>query len=312
MCNKKLYQQIGKGEQVLVKLILDDEARKLFLMALRRDVDVRLVYCDDCHFLHRLPNDLELPKSLRGVRYRCAVSEIKEKSQTWFHSGFGFGNVQIASEMNRRRSPLLSSYLDKEMAQQGFYNTRSAIVYDFTAKVLEDNWVVIRKQEWVLFSQTDIIQLIDDDKTFNICAHFAYGYFRKAHPGDISAAEKGLRCIKVGGDVPPSKDVFVRDKWAHLELHQCRYCPTDFRLDFGFIAPSCYAVVLTKWMVLGQGESRTTGLWPLHFSSHRRVYSQQPGDNFSMFEGDTNQNDYQPLWTKRLGALWKKSKDQKY
>lgn len=131
-------------------------------------------------------------------------------------------------------------------------------VIDVEARV-SDGMVYVRKQEWLPFAAEQIVSVPDQLRTLDVCKHVSD--FREKHAGWIVSAEKQIRHIKVLGRLPVDSPDITPDSdgtFAHTKLAACRYCHTEYRLDFGLL-PSIkprkghrgqYAVIMTKWMCL--------------------------------------------------------------
>lgn len=316
ICNKKLYKNVGRKRQLLGQLVWDDAARSRFLNVYRRDISPFLMSCGSCHFLHRVPQLEKTSWRQFQDRRKCCDVEHNEQSTEYFHSGFGFGCVQVAAELYRRGLAKELFELSYAVSATKRLQSNDLIVFDFAMAVCEGK-VYIRKQEWYLLPSTDSVSLPLKYGTWLVCGHIDQKYMKENHKDDIEIAEKALRYQKIEGNLRGAPEVSGKltiasdQQSAYLPLHQCQFCPTEYRIDLGRLGfvqkkKKQLAIVMTKWMCLGDGQSRTQGSdWRLHlkqpyitFVPTRYIFESL--SVFGMFEGKFDVNRYQPRWHKGL------------
>ncbi|KAK5943401.1 hypothetical protein PMZ80_004408 [Knufia obscura] len=338
LCTRTLYGNVGKKKQLLGRLVFDDKARERFLDAYRRDRSPELMSCGGCHFLHIVPQRESGPWYQDRDKRKCGDIEREEASDDHFHEGFGFGDVQVLAEMERRTrgdalcetrrdhyAMQLYNYLNQTSSYGWLHTFAKGFLFDFRVGVGSDGDVYVRKQEWYVVprdeSQFTSISVKNETNSWMVCGHLTSRDFRKVHASDIENSEKALRFLKIhntlSGVEKEVADSHVKltvnadSTWAHLGLHQCKYCPTEYRLDLGTASDSVLGIVLPKWMRLGSGRSREDGLWPKHlrpsFLDRPVPYTFEAGSIMAAFEGVPDQELYRPSWHTGLEQMREQS-----
>lgn len=321
---RKMYENMAP--KVFTRLVHDDQARTEFLNAYRRDRSPQLISCAVCHSLHAVPQRESGDRLIDREKRKCGDVENDEQSNVYFHDRFESGDVQVLAEISRRSvlatlktsrqqyARQLTAYI-KQTASRGRSRYLGSFVYDFQVTVGTDGDVYVRKQEWFVvasdknkFTSSFIKQ---DLYSWTVYGHLSSGNLWQQHADETEAAEKALRGLKVQGALsdaaedPGSSTLSMTVNpdctWAHLPLHQCRHCPTEYRLDVGAVSDSLLGVVLTKWMQLGKGQSRGSGIWPKHLESKSygslpTPYAFEPGSIMVAFEGAGDEHRHQPKW----------------
>jgi hypothetical protein len=104
-----------------------------------------------------------------------------------------------------------------------------------------------------------------------------------------------VRCEHMGiYESLPASDVSFLTKWIESRNYQdgsrlsrCKYCFTEFRIDFKELGRRGNALYVTKWQDLGQGVSPLDPKWQSHILE-RQPYKRvkwKLGSIFSAFEG---------------------------
>ncbi|KAK5958825.1 hypothetical protein OHC33_000668 [Knufia fluminis] len=310
LCTKNLYDLVGKKKTVLGRLIFDDEARMSLLRILHRDMNPTLMLCEACIFIHPVPQREEGYECYRSKKRKCKQVDDSESSGTWFQKCFGFGDVQVAAELYRRGDQTaLEEYLQQLSAQQCNRFGQNFVI-DFRVKVAPNGRVYIRKQEWYPLLNQQWINMPTESSSLDVCIHMAGHTFRLEHAADIDTAEKSIRHLKVLQCLrsQPGLSLNEQSTWGHLPLRRCKYCPTEYRLDFGVLSETESTIVLTKWMCLGEGKTRADDLWIAHFShkyGNTATYQWEQGAILEAF-GDGEIEQYRPEWSEDLEKVWKK------
>ena len=274
LCTRGLHAHIAKQPGILGALIYDDVARKDLLERLRRDMQqgVYLMSCEICQHPHPVPQRQGKEKK---VKWKCDNQECEEASQHYFHAGFGFGDVQVLNQLHRKGDhDALSSYLNKISGT--VVSSKSPYARVFAVTVATDGHVYVRRQEWCLFtSRQSKVQFPGAEflsRRFDLCCHITNELgdekFRQKHSNDIEDIEKGLRFLKMFGRLPEWHDGRIRRSdsvWKTTNLWECESCPTQYQFDYGSVGhDGVAAIVLTKWMYLGDAENRFSGAWRRH------------------------------------------------
>ena len=338
---RDVYTSMGNKTNMYGLLFCQTDRKLAFLESLRRDLSPYFMLCEECCLLHWVPQTSGGYGSNKRPR-KCNKAEMLERSDQFFHNQFGFGNVQVIAELNRRKeftrenASALAKYLSALARQNYGYLTKS-FVCDFEASIAANGQVYIRKQEWLPLLSTETVNIPDEQyNTIYVCRHLTDSAFRTKHRRDLATAErsishlKSLKCLPEpvkfsidSHDCTSSRPQFhinADSSWAHGELWQCSNCATEYRFDWGEVplaehvwtskksSGPLYAIVVTKWMCLGDGgSSREKGAWRDFRSEKydRLGHYYQPGSIFSGFEQHTKQCDYRPRFNHGLARLWK-------
>lgn len=312
LCTRDTYAHLGKQAHVLGKLIDEDEVRLRFLKTLQEDLDPHLMMCEKCLWIHKVPQRAQNWTTWSRPDLKCTVDDRDEDCEEDLHRYFGFGDVQVLAGLRRRGLEEALVKYQRRLAKQFMgYNSANDFINDFQVRLSSDGQVYARRQEWFPIHSFHRAVLSDTSHTFNVCKHVNYHTIRELRAQQIDLAEKRVKHYRVLGYLQSSTpEAIVNDEldWGWTPLFRCKYCKTAYRFDFGLVskATSMCAIVLTKWMCLGDGKSRYSGLWK-HYRSETydsHPLSFQAGTVYAGFEGTTREADYRPKWTEKLDTLW--------
>lgn len=334
LCDRSFYE-FGKRHHVFGELRIDRKARQKFLEIYRLDhINPYYVACGDCRTPHKVIHYArDYTRNSRKNKHRhCWKYEGLDNSALYFHPKFGFGDVQVAARLHRRGElRALEKYIhglwaqgkgtrsisEEPISEEGDKGRSSAHIWDFKVAVANNNCVYVRKQEWLPFSSTTSVAIPAEKEAWTVCCHVNTVKAIMRHEDEFKLAETALGYHKAQGEfssllnkstgtilkpVPATPKAFLHsdmsDNWAHFSLHQCRICPTEYRIDFGVVSKSLFAIVLTKWMCLGVASHRrssSSSLWVKHLDTGAQPYSFEHGSVFEKYEGYADQRLYRPV-----------------
>jgi hypothetical protein len=97
-----------------------------------------------------------------------------------------------------------------------------------------------------------------------------------------------LRDRAWGGPMLP-RYINPLDRQCQGELIQCRYCLTEFRIDFQQLDKGNSIMVFTKWQDLGEGKSPLDYKWARHLNNENLDWQRiefRRGSVCAAFEGN--------------------------
>ncbi|CZT08766.1 uncharacterized protein RAG0_13750 [Rhynchosporium agropyri] len=250
------------GTRFWARLRADDEQLQCFefLSLLSRDMSrddyVPCYHFHVLHFCEILPGVLQLPPLPYYQYHRtlCKRAEVLGKVAKYMHSGFQFRTVQMAMKMYRL-------HLDYQPWLEALcHNSKASMVQgEFPLKFKNSVRII---NGFLLFCSQRIILLppgltaADLNRCgFDICPHIMLTAHRVA-PNLPETSECAIdhdhaieRCIRSSA------------------ITSCTSCPTEYQLRMEDCENFGTAVVITKWMDLGKGETVADPKWWSHLSN---------------------------------------------
>ena len=342
LCNRHLYNNVGRTANVLGALLFHHEAKRAVLQRLDEEADMKwqlgatfteaLIYCDDCSKVHSiLPtppirpswNECELSVNSNRIYPRLNGRVCGRNNKTFLHDEFSFSCVQFLVNLKRaRQQSLVAHYANALKTQKRGGSISYPTALDFRVVVGQDANVYIRRQEWLSFPLNQKLYLTRSMDVFAVCAHQAFSTIHDEY-ADSSHAVDGIElCFKhinLTGLFPTALSDYVvvntPAPWARFPLRSCEHCPSEYRLDFGVVSENQGALVLTKWMCLGDAQE---ALWEKHmetfgrgpfgirmntFQEETQRYEYEAGSVFKAFEGHDAQHRYRPRWNEAFARI---------
>lgn len=253
LCCRPIYFALGTQ---YLKALEDDEQldRYKFLTLLERDLP-NYILCYYCKKLHGINNAYRHIYSNRRYlgsnRYlQCWKADYESLTHIYIHGGFSFTVFQMTMKLYRQGLDYpklldLLSYKTKTYFRHGYVEQRMAL-----ARIVAGSFL-IREQRIVMIPPTQPSP-IPWDSDFVICRHFSL----------MSTKSFDL-----------FKDAIQRAHWDEPKdyrnwkgIIQCKYCLTEFRVDFKNFGERGNAMFVTKWQDLGQGRSPLDHKWESHIA----------------------------------------------
>ncbi|KAL2069929.1 hypothetical protein VTL71DRAFT_14608 [Oculimacula yallundae] len=251
------------GTRFWARLRADDEQLQCFkfLSLLSRDISRDdYVPCYHCHVLHVCgilhPNLLQLAP-LPAYQYDmtlCKRAEVLGKVAKYMHNRFQFRTVQMAMKMYRLHldyQPWLEALCYKPIALVVMREFPS----EFKASVRIINGFLLLYSQLIILLPPGLTATDLNRCGFDLCPHIRL----TAHGVAPNLPETNECAI--------NHDHVIERCIRSSAITSCTSCPTEFQLrtedceDFGI------AVIITKWMDLGKGETIADPKWWSHLSN---------------------------------------------
>lgn len=279
--------------------------RLAFLELLERDLP-RQILCYDCQLLHsgtkRRYNSLW--SSYKRVS-PCASRDLTSYVKFYIQEGFCSVTFQSAMKLHRhgldcnKQLSLLTGFVS---ARSWGYNHQWRSI----PRIINGHYI-LRHQVWLLFPVGYEV-IIPNTIHTDICPHLEFNLFgwselktklacRISHWNNLPL---NFRCPTCSG------------------LFQCKICPTEFQIDTKDFLKNGVALILTRWLDLGEGRNLSDPRYASHIShaydatryrdvpvpfeagSIRATYE---GENFDMEKLLTPKHTFRLLWDKPLPSL---------
>jgi hypothetical protein len=262
LCNHGLSRALGGCYWNL--LSSDPEEGAAFLQCLERDLPEHL-FCDRCVKLH-----LHCGPGKIGQN-ECAMLDRIEGTSPYYHPWFQFEHVQMAMKLHRSGRDT-KAYL-AQLAPVDATIHGSQNIYLFEARIAAHEFFV-RAQHWFFVPGSQVLQV--PEYTFDICYHLKTDRLSPS----VLHGNKLRRMLSC-------KIQHLNDDQEQVScetcggLRQCSDCPTEFQIDLKSFCGRGTAVVITKWMNLGAGRSRSDPKWRSHLrgiSGYKKVNKTVPYD----------------------------------
>jgi hypothetical protein len=227
LCCLQIYSRLGR--ECLKSLEEEPSDRFKFLAILEREHSEYML-CYYCKKLHKicLPEQYLLYWT-PDIFQTCAGKLLlcwKEENRHWgyLHPDFSFAVVQMAMKryhQGRDYSDLLKGLSRNARSRQ---TGRDFWQHKSLARIIDGSFLY--REQFIL--GTPRSELNERFDSIQICPHIRIGY------GDTTAM---IGCTP------------LEPQW----IRQCKYCLTEFQIDFTEVEESGPVVVITKWMDLGSG-----------------------------------------------------------
>lgn len=247
LCNKKFAAWLGRKSWKLLSE-MDDKHRIHFLSILSRDLP-RHHACHGCIRLH-LSSSIPHPADFNAPRYpHSCIPKINGVSYAYegvtYISRFDslyklrFPHIQLA--LKQHHHGLDHGISLGELSHTDIrFTGRHVSLFSVDARIASDE-LVMRSQEWVLWSQLPLENLLSGKLLYTLCPHLTNGRVfydslttllqcRLGH----GAADNGCAC---------------------MGLHRCRWCPMEYQIDVVDLKEQGTAICATKWTNFGAGRS---------------------------------------------------------
>ena len=260
MCNKSLYQRLGTNRWQLLRLGHGhDEQRKQLLTHIARD-NPHIFYCHICSYLHLVAR---LGPSIYSIRLPCINStSLRENLSQAFETYGGissyrltFPYVQLVMARHRdgpKYGISMSSISITEVRRRERHKVWTLLSVE--PKIV-DNELFLRVQQWIAFDQ-------DDQPTFerlcgpSICTHISKIRGDYLKPLTLDLLQCQVHHIGRRASCPKCS-----------VLYRCIDCGVEYESDAILFEDRKLAVVITKWLNVGNGDSPTNPDWRRHLYS---------------------------------------------
>lgn len=257
LCCRPIYFTLGT--QYLKALEENEQLdRYKFLTLLERELPgcIACYYCKKLHAINKAHRHLYSNRyySCAGDYSSCWIADSKLATYLYIHIDFSFTVFQMAMKLHRQGldcSKLLSllSYKTETHFQDGYVEQCTALTQIVAGSLF------IREQRIFMIPPTQPIP-IPWDLHFVICPHFPFISIRTFDRyGDIIQTAHW--------DEP-------KDNQNGEGIIQCKYCLTEFRIDFKSFGGHGNAMFVTRWQDLGDGRSPLDHKWQSHVGGHKR------------------------------------------
>lgn len=249
------------GDQYISQLRASDHEcdRLEFLEALERDMPYHIL-CYDCYNLHR------------GTRKRdyswtepCSYRSGYSISQNIYP---GFYPVTFQSAMKVHYYGLdYSKHLSLLTDYDSYAKTGHNYQWEATPRIVDGHFL-LRHQVWFIFPNGWEVTVPDQMNT-DVCDHWQYitPSFPTRLRTKIACRVKHWDNLRLNNSCQTCSGLF-----------QCEICPTEFQIDIKDIPKKLVALVLTRWLDLGEGRSLWNQLYASHLDRlHHKFPDNPPG-----------------------------------
>lgn len=280
LCCRSIYMTFGTR---YFKAIQEDEQfdRYTFLTLLERELPnyISCYYCKKLHAINKAHRHIYSNRSNRNYwgsnrSSPCREANFELRIDVCIYRDFSFIVFQMMMKLYRQgldHSKLLSLLSGKTEThfRDGYVQKSTALAQIVAGSLL------IRQQRISMIPPTRLIP-IPWDLRFVICPHIQF---------------TSTRCFD------RYKNIFQMDDWEEVAAYHnqeriipCKYCLTEFQIDFKRYGERGNAMFVTKWQDLGQGRSPLDHKWQSHTSPRIGRRWQQPvefdrGSICAAFEG---------------------------
>jgi hypothetical protein len=256
LCCRPIYFILGT--QYLKALEENEQLdRYKFLTLLERELSnyIACYYCKKLHAINKAHRHLYTHRYYLGAG--CYLSSSLEAGLDIFtplfiHDNFSFTVFQMAMKLHCQGldcSKLLNllSYKTKTHFRRGYVVQCTALAQ------IVDSSLIIREQRIFMMPPT---QPIPWEPDFIICPHFPFIL--------VEGFKQYWDIIQIAY-WDESKDYQKEEG-----IIQCKYCMTEFRVDFKSFGEHGNAVFVTRWLDLGEGRSPMDHKWQSHVGWPKR------------------------------------------
>ena len=262
VCSKDLYRRLGVNRWQLLRLDHGHERqRNEFLARLGRD-NPNLFFCHTCSYIHLVARvgpaiiGREHLPCIRSHSSRDIPTQSFEIYGSILHYRLTSLHVQLAMARHRNGPKYgisMSSLSFTEIKWRKMYKVWTLLSVE--PRII-DNELFLRVQHWIAFDQ-------DDQPTFertrgpSICSHI------NKYAGKYEGKDTGYTTI----DLLQCQIQHVGGRASCptcSALYRCIDCAVEFESDAIHLEDRKVAVIITKWLNLGNGDSPTNPNWRRH------------------------------------------------
>jgi hypothetical protein len=263
-----------------VKIIKDDQQldRYKFLTLLEQDLPdyILCYYCRRLHAMKKAHQYLYYKQQYidKGYFVPCCKVDFCTMIRIYIHPAISFTVFHMTMKLYRQGVDyskllrLLSYQSESETHSNGSYSTIEK--HTASSKIVAGS-LFIREQRKFMMPPTQLITF-PENIILSICRHIKFsslGFYRHRDIMDIMRWRES------------------QDYQNGNRLIKCKYCFTEFRIDFKEFGKHGNAIYITKWQDLGHGLSHLDPIWQSHilqYPYYKRVEFDL-GSICSAFEG---------------------------
>ena len=254
ICCKELYRRLGTAQLQLMRLGHGHEhQRKEFLAHLARD-NPNLFFCHICSYLHLVAR--VGPALIRGGRHACLKLPSGRDFPAQSFETYGgissyqltFPHVQLVMERHRNGPDHGISMSALSITEiRNIKRHKVWVLLNAEPRII-DNELFLRVQQWIIFDQ-------DDKPTFaKLCSPSICSHINK-YAGTTTLDLLQCQTQHVGGRA---------SCMTCSALYRCIDCALEFESDAIYLEDRRLAVIITKWLNVGNGDSPTNPSWRRH------------------------------------------------
>ena len=246
-CNHTFREVLGAKYWNLLRFSPSRQTeRAIFLQWLERELP-EYIFCDCCAKLHSPCG----PREVLEQR-QCFIVDFRQRQSSHYRPEFRYDHVQMAMKLHRLGRDTRPDLARLTLVDTATYGPND--LYLSEARIVADE-MFVRAQHWLLVPGNKFLHV--PKFSFRVCHHLdtldlspnnklkRMMFCKIAHLNDM---QKLVSCKSCNG------------------LSQCDYCPTEFQVDLKSFGDRGTAVVITKWMNLGAGYSRSDPKWRSHLT----------------------------------------------
>lgn len=316
LCNYSFMNLLG--HKAISRIHSNTEEKLALIHLLERDLPTAWLSCVRCQKLHRpgvadlsVFDDALLDRQLRArIRARrCQQEDDARGSNRYFHPWIRFEKVQMAMKLYNRG--LKSAESLESLGYQGCDIRDRTHVRSFEA-CIKDNRLFIRSEHWYLHPPSRDPITIPRCLFVQPCAHFDDCLEASAIWNDLM--KESINALQSIRAYESESRSHCYQPWTTTKLAQCRYCATEYQIACGSFFTATerrkyrgwHALVVSKWMCLGKGQSPKERDWIGHLrrkdgtADRSTVYDpMEPGMLMRAFDAgrQCSSLEYKPTWT---------------
>jgi hypothetical protein len=256
LCCRPIYFTLGT--QYLKALEENEQLdRYKFLTLLERELPnyIACYYCKKLHAINKARRHLYSNRyySRADGYLPCWIADLELGTDFFIHNDFSFTVFQMAMKLHRQGldcSKLLNllSYKTRTRFRYGYVEQRTALTQIVAGSLF------IREQRIFMIPPTRPI-LNPWVLYFVICPHFPFI--------SIQTFDRYMDIIQTAHWDEP------KDNQNGEGIMQCKYCLTEFRIDFKSFGGRGNAMFITRWQDLGEGRSPLDHKWQSHVDGRK-------------------------------------------
>ena len=258
LCNRLLRSKLEDMSSDPLTINYETNAqRRNFLVLLAKDYP-GYFYCYSCCMLQKTVL-VETPRTgfiVGGLE--CTRDVDFQQRPRWSGFNYNFGFVHLQAAMAHHRYGHAFGIPVEELAttsvSKWFRTPSLQDNHAFNAEGrIVNNELCLRLQDVLVFDYASS-RRYDWDLGVNICAHLELPRYHSAHSALWCKTRRLEELVERNC---PCCDV----------LHQCSKCHTEFEIDIRSMGEGMIALVITKWVDLGMGETPLDPMWRRHLPS---------------------------------------------
>jgi hypothetical protein len=236
-------------------------ARLAFLDLLQRDLPCQIL----CHYCRRLHSSTESRHNTRwdGKLARCTREDDDSYVDEYIQDGFSSATFQSAMKLHR-----YGLNCSKQLSLLTGFHSSFEIGHNYqwesTPRIVNGHFL-LRHQAWFLFPVGWDVRL-PSTVVADVCPHWTLD----SYSGHSTRLETKIACRMSHWD-----DVRLNSRCRTCSgLFQCKRCPTEFQIDVKDFLENGVALILTRWLDLGEGRTPLDPRYASHvIHKHCRRYS---------------------------------------